>query len=196
MNYLAHAYLSFNDRDIMVGNLISDFVKGKKKFEYPQRILHGINLHRAIDRFTDDHPSTKRAKELFRPAYRLYCSAFIDVVYDHFLAADQKIFPEGTLAKFSHFVYTTLDDHYDLLPLPFQQMFPYMKAQDWLFHYREKEGIRKGFGGLVRRSAYLSDSETAYILLIENYTTLSECYESFIGEVTKFAKMRYENPIV
>ena len=31
MNYLAHAYLSFNDPEILVGNMISDFVKGKKK---------------------------------------------------------------------------------------------------------------------------------------------------------------------
>ncbi len=35
MNYLAHAYLSFNDPEILVGNMISDFVKGKKKFDYP-----------------------------------------------------------------------------------------------------------------------------------------------------------------
>jgi len=30
MNYLAHAYLSFDHEEILVGNLISDFVKGKK----------------------------------------------------------------------------------------------------------------------------------------------------------------------
>ncbi len=35
MNYLAHAYLSFGDPDILAGNMISDFVKGKKKFDYP-----------------------------------------------------------------------------------------------------------------------------------------------------------------
>ena len=31
VNYLAHAYLSFGDPEILTGNLISDFVKGKKK---------------------------------------------------------------------------------------------------------------------------------------------------------------------
>jgi acyl carrier protein phosphodiesterase len=36
MNYLAHAYLSFNDPEILVGNMISDFVKGKKKFDSPR----------------------------------------------------------------------------------------------------------------------------------------------------------------
>jgi acyl carrier protein phosphodiesterase len=34
MNYLAHAYLSFNEPEILTGNMISDFVKGKKKFEF------------------------------------------------------------------------------------------------------------------------------------------------------------------
>ena len=49
MNYLAHAYLSFNDPDILIGNMISDHVKGKKKFDLPEKIQRGITLHRNID---------------------------------------------------------------------------------------------------------------------------------------------------
>ena len=91
MNYLAHAYLSFNDPEILVGNMISDFVKGKKKFDYPIRIQSGITLHRMIDTFTDEHPATKEAKEFFRAYYRLYSGAFIDVVYDHFFHINHDI---------------------------------------------------------------------------------------------------------
>src|SRR4029077_7560850 len=76
MNYLAHAYLSFNQSEILVGNMISDFVKGKRKFDYPSGIQKGIDLHRAIDQFTDQHSATKEAKEFFRPDYRLYAGAF------------------------------------------------------------------------------------------------------------------------
>ena len=68
MNYLAHAYLSFNHPEIVVGNMISDFVKGKKKFDYSEGIQKGITFHRAIDEFTDSHPTTKKAKEFLRPA--------------------------------------------------------------------------------------------------------------------------------
>ena len=50
-----------------MGNMISDFVKGKKKFDYPPGIQKGIMLHRAIDTFTDTHEATKLAKEVFRP---------------------------------------------------------------------------------------------------------------------------------
>src|ERR1700754_3986396 len=80
VNYLAHAYLSFNQPAVVVGNLISDYIKGKKQFDYPDDIRHGIVLHRAIDTFTDEHPVIKTAKEIFRPHYRLYSGAFIDVV--------------------------------------------------------------------------------------------------------------------
>src|SRR4051812_28673904 len=92
MNYLAHAYLSFNDPEILVGNMVSDFVKGKVKLSFSGKILTGINLHRAIDGFTDTHPATRKAMEFFRPSYRLYSGPIMDVLYDHFLANDAGIF--------------------------------------------------------------------------------------------------------
>lgn len=84
MNYLAHAYLSFNDEPTLVGNMISDYIKGKKKFDYSLPIQQGIQLHRFIDEFTDFHVATKEAKQFFKPSVGLYAGAFVDVVYDHF----------------------------------------------------------------------------------------------------------------
>ena len=75
MNFLAHAHLSFNHPQILVGNLISDFVKGKKQYEYTAAIHKGIQLHRAIDNFTDTHEATQKIKFFFRPQYRLYSFA-------------------------------------------------------------------------------------------------------------------------
>ncbi len=87
MNYLAHAYLSFNEPEILVGNMISDFVKGKKQFDFAETIHKGIVLHRSIDAFTDEHEITKQAKEIFKPAVGLYAGAFVDVVMIIFLPA-------------------------------------------------------------------------------------------------------------
>ena len=66
MNFLAHAILSFNDPDILTGNMISDHVKGKSQYDFSPGIQKGIRLHRAIDRFTDLHPVTKAAKIYYR----------------------------------------------------------------------------------------------------------------------------------
>jgi acyl carrier protein phosphodiesterase len=93
--------LSFNDPEILVGNLISDFVKGKKKFDFPAGHPDGIALHRAIDTFTDTHEATKKAKEFFRPHYRLYAGALVDVIFDHFLAVDETEFTDSSLHDFS-----------------------------------------------------------------------------------------------
>src|ERR1700749_3394179 len=116
MNYLAHAYLSFNEPDILTGNMISDFVKGKKKFEFPITVQKGIELHRFIDDFTDHHP-TKQAKEFFKKNYRLYSGAFVDVVYDHFLANDKNEFADETVLKnFTTKTYSSLQNNSTIFP--------------------------------------------------------------------------------
>ena len=191
MNYLAHAYLSFKHEEILVGNVISDFIKGKKKFDYPEPIQKGIALHRAIDEFTDTHEATKMAKKTFRPHYRLYSGAFVDVVYDHFLANDNNEFSEETLNDFSRKVYKTLDKYSSYFPARFARMFPYMKIQNWLFNYRTRSGTESSFGGLVRRAQYLTESNTATALFEENYQQLQHCYQLFFPEVKSFAYTFY-----
>lgn len=192
MNFLAHAYLSFNHPEALVGNLISDFVKGKKKFDYPPGIQKGIALHRAIDRFTDEHELTKMAKEPFRPAYRLYSAAFIDIVYDHFLATDENEFPGNSLQTFTKEVYAVLGNYSSILPEMFQKIMPYMQAQNWLYNYRYRWGIERSFAGLVRRSAWLTESDTAFLIFNESYTTLQGCYQSFIGSLKLFARSEFD----
>lgn len=189
---MAHAYLSFDNPQILVGNLISDFVKGKKKFDYAEGIQKGIILHRQIDTFTDNHEATKQAKNFFRPAYRLYSGAFVDVTYDHFLANDEKEFSEKSLLEFSENTYETVDLFTNDLPPHFSMMFPYMKKQNWLFNYRTKWGTEKSFGGLVRRAAYLEESNTAAIIFQANYHQLQQCYKAFFPELKIFAKHIYD----
>src|SRR5579875_1957658 len=127
MNYLAHAYLSFGNADILVGNMISDFAKGKQKLNYTESIQKGITLHRMIDTFTDTHEATHAAKQFFKPAVGLYSGAFTDVVYDHFLALDETQHTQQQLQAFTTKTYSALDQYVDIMPQRFAQMFPYMK---------------------------------------------------------------------
>lgn len=187
MNLLAHAYLSFNEPEILVGNMISDYVKGRKKFDYSAGILKGINLHRAIDEFTDNHAATNQAKLFFKPAYRLYAGAFVDVVYDHFLANDANEFTTTALLnEFAKNTYQTLFNYSGVMPEKFARMLPHMQSHNWLFHYRFKEGTAKSFGGLVRRSAYLDNWETAFKIFEQYYDELEVCYNNFFPSLKAF----------
>lgn len=188
MNYLAHAFLSFNEEGLLTGNMISDFVKGKKKFDFPVSIQKGIELHRAIDQFTDFHPVTAKAKELFRDEYRLYSGPFVDIIFDHFLAIDEEQFLKSKgLKNFTETTYHQLQKNEFYFPETFQRMFPYMQSQNWLYGYSFKEGIRKSFGGLVQRASYLNESEIAFRIFNENYQQLANYYAEFFPQLKEFA---------
>jgi acyl carrier protein phosphodiesterase len=187
MNYLAHAFLSFDDPGLLIGNMISDFVKGKKQFDYSEEIQKGIRLHRMIDTFTDAHPATQEAKKILKPAVGPYAGAFIDVVYDHFLAIDNSIQSDEEWKDFAQQTYITLHEHEPLLPERFAKMLPYMSSQNWLYNYRYKWGIEKSFEGVVRRAAYLQDSSAAYQLFEDHYSLFQEAYHTFFPDVKKMA---------
>jgi acyl carrier protein phosphodiesterase len=196
LNYLAHAYLSFGQEDILVGNMISDFVKGKKKFDYPEGVQNGIVLHRAIDEFTDRHPLTLQAKQFFRPAYGLYAGAFMDIVYDHFLALDRNEFEDdAALAFFCQQLYAQLAPLTYSFPERFQHIFRYMQEQDWLYHYQYKQGIYNSFKGLVKRAKFIHEYESACSVLDQHYAELKVFYENFFPELKRFAKVRCQELI-
>lgn len=194
MNFLAHAVLSFEDDDILTGNMISDFVKGKSKFTYPLSVQNGITLHRMIDEFTDNHPATQEAKSFFRPSYRLYSGPIMDIIYDHFLANDPKEFNNGhSLNTFAKKTYRCLDRKKDLLPVVFATVFQFMKSENWLAGYRMVTAIQKSLDGLARRATYLHSAAGAYKLFLENYTALQYCYEHFFPEVKEYARQSLSN---
>lgn len=188
MNLLAHAYLSFEQPEILVGNMISDYVKGKKQYEYPDGIQQGIRLHRAIDHFTDQHPATQTGKQVFKSAVGLYSGAFMDVVYDHFLALDENELSEQDWQPYTENVYSQLQQNVQFLPERFAAQVPHMSAHNWLYNYRYRVAIEKSFGGLVRRAKYLNDHLEAFKIFEDNYDFLRISYASFFPDVKKFAE--------
>lgn len=192
MNYLAHAYLSFQRPAYLVGNLISDFVKGKKKFDYPLPIQQGMELHRAIDRFTDTNSLVKDAASLFKPDYGLYSSAFIDIVYDHFLATDPSIFSIHTLSDFAASTYASLKEFEAYHPPAFSRVFPSMVANNWLLNYRHPWGIQRSFEGLVYRARYMSDPFPAIEVFERNYDLFQASYQQFFPALEAYARQEVE----
>lgn len=192
MNFLAHSYLSFGYREVLVGNMISDFVKGRKQYDFSADIQKGIRLHRDIDGFTDDHEATREAKAFLKPAVALYAGAFIDVVYDHFLANDTNEFADATLQVHASKTYEVLEKYQDVLPPRFSQMLPFMITQNWLYHYRSLWGTQNSFGGLARRAKYLHSADEAFCLFQQNYGQLQNCYNAFFPGVKAFARGRLQ----
>lgn len=190
MNYLGHAYLSFGQPEILVGNLLGDYVKGTKSLEdFPEGIKAGIMLHRKIDEYTDKHIANNLAKNYFRPDYQLYAGAFVDTLYDHYLANDPRHFSsEKELENFAAQTYQTIKEHWSYIPEQAQQPLQNMIEHNWLYNYRTVKGIEKAFKGLVHKAAHLTDSSAAYNITIQHYYELNQRYYEFIDDVEKYVK--------
>lgn len=193
MNYLAHAYLSFNDPEVVTGNLISDFVKGKKKYDYRPGILKGINLHREIDAFTDEHPLNKKTAQVFKPAYGLYSAAFLDIAYDHFLAMELATSGQQAFEQFTNKIYNDISSFEPELPENFRNIFPYMRRHNWLYNYQFGFGIQNSFEGLTHRAKYISDSQTAYHIFEDNYEILRSAFEEFFPQLREFSLKKFSD---
>lgn len=191
MNYLGHAFLSFGDAQILTGNITGDHIKGKLALEkYPEKIKKGILLHRAIDNYTDLHPATQRAKIWFREDYGLYAGAIMDTLFDHFLANDPKLFPsDNELLAFTRDVYEKLEQNSLYFPPAFAAYFPYMKEQNWMYRYRNLQGMQRSLNGLHRRAKHMPPPENAYKTFIAHYYQLAQCYYELIDDVISFVKI-------
>lgn len=192
MNFLGHAFLSFGDAEILTGNMIGDFVKGKNALaKYPKKIQQGILLHRAIDSFADKHPASLRARVWFRETYGLYSGAIVDILYDHFLANDPKHFlSDDDLRSFSSQAYKQLESQAIHFPNTFAGMFPHMKENNWLYNYRNIKGMDKALKGLKHRANYMPDQQEAYNLFIAHYYQLAQCYYEFMDDAINFVKVQ------
>lgn len=189
MNFLAHAYLSPDNKKILLGNFIGDFIKGRQALnKYDPEVIRGVELHRAIDEFTDDHPVVHESKNRLRSTYRHYAGVIVDVFYDHFLAMHWNKFHHEPLEKFATDTYRSIETFSAVLPLPFKRMLPYMISGNWLVNYQQIAGVHRALSGMATRTPYISKMEQASGDLQKYYDEFNHEFEVFFPELKKFAE--------
>jgi len=188
MNFLAHAYLSFDQEEVLVGNFVADFIKGKELPGFSTGVQIGILLHREIDTFTDSHPLVKAAQSYLRPRFRHYSSVISDIFFDHFLAKNWDKYSKTPLETFASNTYQTLEKHLPELPDRFGEMLLGMKSQNWLVNYRELEGIQRTLNGMTRRATFDSKMNESTELLREKEGEFELIFFAFFQDLKTFAQ--------
>jgi acyl carrier protein phosphodiesterase len=186
MNFLAHAHLSNGDRQVLVGNLIADSVKGKVKLTYPLPVQMGIDLHRKIDTFTDNHTVFKHSCEVIYEDARRFSGVVMDIFYDHFLARNWSRYASAPLDKFTVGVYHELGKNYEILPSRVKRILPYMMAQNWLNSYANLKDLSRIFYGMDRRTGLRSGMRHSVDLLERHYDELQQDFLAFYPEMINF----------
>jgi len=188
MNFLAHLYLSGDDPEIMTGNFIGDFVRGRKLHEqFTANIALGIELHREIDEFTDSHLVVLESKKRLRPKYRHYAPVIVDMFYDHFLAAQWQNHHAQSLPDFATYAYAQLKKHEPILPERVVQMMPYMVKGNWLVNYAQLQGIHRALTGMSRRTPFNSKMNEAVFDLEKWYDEFESEFSQFFPELKQMS---------
>ena len=191
MNFLAHIYLSGDSDEILVGNFIGDYVKGKEYLQYPLNIRKGIMLHRSIDAFTDRHPITRASKSFVMDKYGKYSGIVVDIFYDHFLANHWSSFSDQPLNRFIHRKYSILNSNFSVFPDGVKLFFPYFVRSNWLEAYATMDGLESVLRRMAYRTSLPEFSDYAIIQLKNNYQSLSNGFVVFFREIVDYVTQEY-----
>ncbi len=190
MNFLAHLYLSENNKDILIGNFISDAIKGNKYKSYPPEIQAGILLHREIDTYTDTHSIVRKSKRRLNKRYNHYSGVVIDIFYDHFLAKNWKNYSEIPLELYAENIYAFFQNNITLLPNEVQNFLPSMIQYNWLVNYASKEGIHRILTGMDRRTNEISKMKYAVEDLKLHYHKFESDFTLFFKDLITFTQQK------
>ena len=188
MNFLAHAYLSFENPEILTGNMIGDFVKGRDFTHLPSEIQKGVQLHRKIDSFTDKHSVFKETVFRISDKHGKYRFVIADLFYDHFLAANWKDYHINDLETFTGNTYSTLHKFENHLPDKFIFALGYMEKNDWLYNYQHLDKLEIFIKGISNRSKFGNNLETSIEDLKSDYKYFENDFKTFFKDIISFSK--------
>ncbi len=188
MNFLAHLFLSGDAPELLVGNLMGDFVKGKLDGRFPPGIEQGILLHRGIDSFAGQNRHFLHSKQRLDKVFGLYRGVLVDLFYDHFLAAHWEDYADMPLSFFISDAWRVLCEHREFLPDRLQRIMPLM-FRDWLPSYRDIGGIAVVLHRIscfrLKRANRLAEGTHE---LSRHYKGLYEDFRNFFPELLAFSE--------
>ncbi|CAH0994967.1 Acyl carrier protein phosphodiesterase [Emticicia aquatica] len=192
MNFLAHLFLSGLNQEVIVGNLLEDFVVGRidhpRNASYNSIIKDGILLHRLIDSFTDTHLAVSDCKSLLYSKYHKYAAVLVDIYFDHFLALHWDEYSDEPFPDFRKRVHQAFLLNWEILPENMKPMIESMIKYDWLKNYSEFWGIERALQGISRRTVYESNMQNATEDLKIHYQLFEDKFKVFFPEMISQCK--------
>lgn len=182
MNFLCHLYLSGDDPDLLVGNFMGDFVKGRVGEEYPPRLRQGLVLHRRIDSFAQQNEHFQASRLRLASEYGLYRGVLVDLFYDHFLVHEWDEWATEPLADYLVRTRRLVDQRFQLLPPRLQGLVPVI-FDELLPSYGTVAGIGQALARMSRRIARTNPLAGGEIELRRHYAALNADFKTFMPQV-------------
>ncbi len=159
MNLLAHLHLSDGcDPDTLTANVMADYLGRYDPVDQldplaAERLQPGIDLHRQIDSYTDQHPVVAEARDLVSEKRRRLAGIIVDIAFDYYLSRHWQRYSDEELS-------TTISRGYATMAMVAatcmssrtQSLVSKMRATDWLSCYGTEAGQKLTYERVSRRS--------------------------------------------
>lgn len=186
MNYLFHLYLSADDHELLLGNFMGDFVKGRLGDEHPPRVRQGIVLHRRIDSFAARDEDFRRSRQRLPPSYGLYRGVLVDLFYDHFLAAEWQRWSPFPLPEYLAATRRIVEERGALLPPRLRPLVPLI-FDELIPAYLTIDGIGGALERMSRRIGRPNPLAGGAAALAACYPELRADFRRFTPRIRRFA---------
>lgn len=137
MNYLGHIALAAPHPSLMAGGMLGDEVKGALPAGLPTELAAGVELHRRIDSFSDQHSELSALRKELPPEWYRFAGILLDLYTDHLLARNA---PQMLGEPVEAFCQRNLDlisrwlHHFDASA---RRRFQLVSEQNWLSRYSQ-----------------------------------------------------------
>ena len=183
MNYLAHLFLSFEDKDIITGNFLGDLISNKTVKTYPEGIRKGVIIHRKIDSFTDQHPLVLQGVRRLYAKHHKYASVLIDIFYDYMLSQNWSTYANESLQDFANKIYAALESNTPQMSIKIQDRVKRMVDANWLISYQHTDGIAYAIDKVKQRVSKPELFANSIESLLDNYDMMNEEFNVFFPEI-------------
>lgn len=191
MNFLAHIYLSGDDKMIGLANLVADKIKGKEYLKYKPKIQKGILLHRQIDFFTDTNPQVYQITKKLFPNYRHYSWVIVDVYFDHFLSNHWANYSTKSLKNYSNEFYVFALQHKSIFPEKIRFFIEKLVQYNWLMQYKNLSDLRTILWQMEQRLTFPCRISQSVYDLKANYHYFEKLFFQFFKQINKHFKHKF-----
>ena len=162
MNHFAHLVLAQPTVESTVGNLLGDFARGVNAAALPPPVRAGLFNHRAVDRFTDNHPLIAEMKRSFSSRRRRFAGIALDIYFDHLLIQHWEQLDRRSLDDVISDCYRRMAAGRSLMPRDeMRRVTRRMIDYDWFGSYRDIDAIADSLDRVAARIRFANRFDNA-----------------------------------
>lgn len=139
---------------ILMGNLWGDLLRPRDYEFLDPSILNGIERHKKIDAFTDQHNAVDEIVSILRPYQGKYTPVVADVLMDFILSKFWDQYHHAPIEKFCHSTYKVVADHLHYIPDRLHPRINRMLSHHWLESCKNRERMGRTLEMLSKRAAF------------------------------------------